>query len=50
MLKLTVCVKIENKGELSYKTFNLDELKFKKSRKDEEPDDTVDESIKDLID
>ena len=50
MLKLTVCVKIDNKGEWTYKTFDLSELRFKKNRKDEEPDDSVDEDIRQLID
>ncbi|MBQ7164212.1 MAG: stage 0 sporulation family protein [Clostridia bacterium] len=50
MLKLTVHVKMENKGDWTYKDYPLDEIKFKKSAKDEEPDDTVDDEIKELID
>lgn len=50
MLKLTTRVKLENKGEFTYKDFALEELKFKKSKRDEEPDDTATDDVKDLID
>ncbi len=50
MLKYTVRVKMENKGEWTYKDFDLADLKFKKNRKDEEPDDSVDAELKELVD
>ena len=50
MLRLTVHVKMENKGDWTYKDYPLEAVKFKKSAKDEEPDDTADEEIKDLVD
>ena len=50
MLKETVRVKFDNKGEFSYKDYPLSDLKFKKSKKDEEVDDTADEEVKALMD
>ena len=50
MLKNTVHVKLDNKGEWVYKDYPLEELKFKKQHKDEEPDDIVDEEVKQLLD
>ena len=50
MLRETVRVKFDNQGEFSYKAYPLSDLKFKKTKKDEEPDETVDEEVKALID
>jgi len=50
MLKMEVVCKIENKGEFTYKTFPVDQLKFKKNVKEEEVEEPVTDEIKDLID
>lgn len=50
MLKDTVRVKFENKEEFTYKDYDLKDLKFKKAHKDEEPDESVDEEVKKLLD
>ena len=50
MLKLTVHVKMENKGDWTYKDYPLDAVKFKNSGKIEEPDDSADDEIKELED
>lgn len=50
MLKETVRVKFDNKGEFTYKDFNLTEIKFKKTKNEEEIDEVADEEIKVLID
>jgi cell fate regulator YaaT (PSP1 superfamily) len=50
MLKMEVVCKIENKGEFTYKTFPVDQLKFKKNVKEEEAEEPVTDEIKNLID
>ena len=51
MLRLTVHVKMENKSDWTYKDYPLSEIKFKKSGKDADPDDSVtDEELKNIID
>ncbi len=50
MLRMNVRVKIDNKGDISYKDFPVDKLKFKKNKKDEEPDDAVTDEMKEILD
>ena len=47
---MEVVCKIENKGEFTYKTFPVDQLKFKKNVKEEEVEEPVTDEIKNLID
>lgn len=50
MLKETVRVKIDNKGEWVYKDFPLEVLKFKPPKKEQDDDDPADEAVKELED
>lgn len=50
MLKMEVRVKIELKDGLSYKDFPLEKIRFKKGKQEKEEKETLDPSVKQLLD